>query len=154
MQVKVAIEVSLDTLKEYMDEYYECNGERLTIEQAKQSYIDQFIADKNDYIDPVKIQVYFVQEVRMSDNRIVFSEPKEVVLTPAPAKRSIFKLKTYVMSDKYDAMKEIRKKDPTAEFKITGDWSLRVRTNLTYNELMVIMMETESFIRLKPAWFF
>lgn len=60
MQVKVAIEVSLDKLKEYMDEYFECNGEVLTIEQAKQSYIDQFIADKNDYIDPVKIQVYFV----------------------------------------------------------------------------------------------
>ena len=46
MQVKVAIEVSMDKLKEYMDEYFECNGEVLTIEQAKQSYIDQFIADK------------------------------------------------------------------------------------------------------------
>ena len=60
MQVKIAIEVSMDKLKEYMDEYYESNGEILTIEQAKQSYIDQFVADKNDYIDPVKIQVYFV----------------------------------------------------------------------------------------------
>lgn len=60
MQVKIAIEVSMDKLKEYMDEYYECNGEVLTIEKAKQSYIDQFVADKNDYIDPVKIQVYFV----------------------------------------------------------------------------------------------
>lgn len=60
MQVKIAIEVSMDKLKEYMDEYYECNGEVLTIEKVKQSYIDQFVADKNDYIDPVKIQVYFV----------------------------------------------------------------------------------------------
>lgn len=60
MQVKIAIEVSMDKLKEYMDEYFECNGKVLTIEQAKQSYIDQFVADKNDYIDPVKIQVYFV----------------------------------------------------------------------------------------------
>lgn len=60
MQVKIAIEVSMDKLNEYMDEYYECNGEVLTIEQAEQSYIDQFVADKNDYIDPVKIQVYFV----------------------------------------------------------------------------------------------
>ena len=60
MQVRIAIEVSLDDLKEYMDEYYDCNGVELTIEQVKQSYIDQFIADKNDYIDPVSIRVYFV----------------------------------------------------------------------------------------------
>lgn len=89
-------------------------------------------------------------------------KPEKAILTPiieepavqAPVKRQSFKLKTYVMSDKYEAMRDIRKKDPTAEFKITGDWSLKVRTNLTQNDLMTIMMECESFTRVKPAWFF
>lgn len=68
--------------------------------------------------------------------------------------RYIFKLKTHVMEDKYAAMKAISKIDPTAEFRITGDWSLRVRTELTYNDMMQIMMYSQSFNRLKKAWFF
>jgi len=92
-------------------------------------------------------------------------KPEKVILTPiepkkeestAPVRteRHMFKLKTFVMDDKYDAMKAIFKVDPTAEFRITGDWSLRVRTALTYNEMMQIMMYTKSFNRLKKAWFF
>ena len=83
------------------------------------------------------------------------TEPKkEVPAAPAYIKRYKFKLKTYVIDDKYDTMKAIFKVDPTAEFRITGDWSLRVRTTLTYNEMMQIMMYTKSFNRLKKAWFF
>ena len=88
----------------------------------------------------------------MDNTHITFLEPK--VETPPKQKRGVFKLKTYVMSDKYEAMRDIRKKDPTAEFKITGDWSLKVRTTLTQNDLMTIMMECESFTRVKSAWFF
>lgn len=92
-------------------------------------------------------------------------KPEKVILTPAEPKkeesaaparieRHKFKLKTHVMDDKYDAMKAISKVDSTAEFRITGDWSLRVRTALTYNEMMQIMMYTKTFSRLKKAWFF
>lgn len=92
-------------------------------------------------------------------------KPEKVILTPIESKkeepaapvcteRHLFKLKTHTMDDKYDAMKVISKVDSTAEFRVTGDWSLRVRTVLTYNEMMQIMMYTKSFNRLKKAWFF
>ena len=98
------------------------------------------------------------------NGRIEF-KPEKVILTPIESKkeesaapvrteRHTFKLETYVIDDKYDAMKAISKVDPTAEFRVTGDWSLRVRTALTYNEMMQIMIYTKSFNRLKKAWFF
>jgi hypothetical protein len=83
-------------------------------------------------------------------------EPKkeEIVALPLSVERNRFKIQTRCLNDKYDAMKAISKLDPTAEFRVTGDWSFRVRTALTYNELMQIMMITRSFERLKRAWFF
>lgn len=71
-----------------------------------------------------------------------------------PKKRHVFKIKTYTMDDKYDAMRAILQADATAEFKVTGDWSLKVRTELTYNEMMATMIFSRSFNRLKRAWFF
>ncbi len=60
MQVKIMIEVPLADLAEYMVSYLECNGIALTVEQAKKTYVEQFLADKNDYIDTDKITVFFV----------------------------------------------------------------------------------------------
>lgn len=59
MKVKITIEVPMNDLGQYMQEYFECNGKALTIEEAKESYIDYFIADKNDFIDRDEIKVYF-----------------------------------------------------------------------------------------------
>lgn len=88
----------------------------------------------------------------MSDKQIVFREPEQPAV--APRKVATFKIKTYTMDDKYEAMRYIHANDPQAEFKVTGDWSFKVRTSLTHNELMVIMMTTKSFNRLRAAWFF
>lgn len=60
MEVKILIEVPLKELKEYMDDYYECNGERISLLEAKQMYIETFLADRSDYIDMDKIHVHFV----------------------------------------------------------------------------------------------
>lgn len=60
MIVKILIEVPLQDLEEFMREYKECNGEELSLADAKRDYIEQFLADKNDYIDTDKISVCFV----------------------------------------------------------------------------------------------
>ena len=59
MEVKILIEVTLEELKEYIDEYYECNGEHISLIRAKQMYIETFLADRSDYIDIDKIHVHF-----------------------------------------------------------------------------------------------
>ena len=55
MKVKIIIEVPLDELKEDIESY----NEVLPLEEWKKHYIDYFMADKSDFIDPDKIEVYF-----------------------------------------------------------------------------------------------
>lgn len=60
MKVKITIEVSLEELNEYIDSYKECNYDEVpTLKQIKQSYIDCFMADKSDFINPDEIEIYF-----------------------------------------------------------------------------------------------
>lgn len=60
MKVKISIEVPMEELQENMQEYKECNGEELSLLDAKRNYIDIFIADKSDYIDRDNITVCFI----------------------------------------------------------------------------------------------
>lgn len=60
MKVKIIIEVPLDELKEDIESYKEDNyNEVLPLEEWKKHYVDYFMADRSDFIDPDKIEVYF-----------------------------------------------------------------------------------------------
>lgn len=60
MKVKIIIEVPVQELAEDVESYKEDNyGEIPSLEEWKKTYIDYFMADKSDFIDPDEIEVYF-----------------------------------------------------------------------------------------------
>lgn len=60
IKVIISIIVSEKELQEQQREFLECNEYEMSMQEAKQMYIDWFLADKNDYIDPNMISVHFV----------------------------------------------------------------------------------------------
>lgn len=60
MKVIISIVVPEEELREQQKEFLECNERIMTLEEAKAMYVDWFLADKNDYIDPDEISVHFI----------------------------------------------------------------------------------------------
>lgn len=60
MKVIISIVVPEEELREQQREFLECNERIMTLEEAKSMYVDWFLADKNDYIDPDEISVHFI----------------------------------------------------------------------------------------------
>lgn len=60
MIVKIGIEVSYDELEDFRNDFFIDNGVELPIDEAKKIFIDQFLANRSDYIDTNNIYVYFV----------------------------------------------------------------------------------------------
>lgn len=60
MKAKVILEVTLEELVEIQQSYLEIGEEPPGIESIKDNLIDNFLADKNDYLDEDEIKVYFI----------------------------------------------------------------------------------------------
>lgn len=60
MKAKVILEVTLEELVEIQQSYLEIGEEPPGIEEIKNDFIDNFFADRSDYLDPDRIKVYFV----------------------------------------------------------------------------------------------
>ena len=60
MEAKVILEVTLEELVEIQQSYLEIGEEPPGIEEIKNSLIDNFFADRNDYLDKNYTTVYFV----------------------------------------------------------------------------------------------
>lgn len=60
MKVIISIVVPEEELREQQREFLECNERIMTLEEAKSMYVDWFLSDKNDYIDPDEISVHFI----------------------------------------------------------------------------------------------
>ena len=60
MKVIISIVVPEEELREQQKEFLECNERIMTLEEAKSMYVDWFLSDKNDYIDPDEISVHFI----------------------------------------------------------------------------------------------
>ena len=60
MKVIISIIVPETEYQEQQKEFLECNERIMTLEEAKSMYIDWFLSDRNDYIDPDEISVHFV----------------------------------------------------------------------------------------------
>ena len=59
MTVTVRITLTRDEVEEYRNGWKECNSGDISDEEIKQIFIDQIIADKNDYIydDNFKVDI-------------------------------------------------------------------------------------------------
>lgn len=59
MTVTVRITLTRDEVEEYREGWKECNSGDISDEEIKQIFIDQIIADKNDYIydDNFKVDI-------------------------------------------------------------------------------------------------
>lgn len=60
MKAKVILEVTLEELIEIQQAYLEIGEEPPGIEEIKNNFIDNFFADRSDYLDADRIKVYFV----------------------------------------------------------------------------------------------
>lgn len=60
MKVIISIAVPEEELRELQKGFLECNERIMTLEEAKSIYVDWFLANKNDYIDPNEISVHFI----------------------------------------------------------------------------------------------
>lgn len=60
MKVIISIIIPNAEYQEQQKEFLECNERVMTLEEAKSMYIDWFLSDRNDYIDPDEISVHFV----------------------------------------------------------------------------------------------
>lgn len=60
MKAKVILEVTLEELIEIQQFYLEIGEEPPSIEEIKNNFINNFFADRSDYLDADRIKVYFV----------------------------------------------------------------------------------------------
>ena len=66
-----------------------------------------------------------------------------IVNTPKPPKRNKFRCTVRYYTDRN-----------SAEFKVCGDWTFKVRTELSLNDLNRIMIYNDRMTNVKNAWFF
>ena len=60
MKAKVFLELTLEELVEIQQSYLKIGEKFPGIEALKDNFIDNFLANKNDFIDPEEIKIYFV----------------------------------------------------------------------------------------------
>lgn len=51
MEAKIKLIINQEEFDEYCESYQELNGSLPTMEQIKETFIDWFMSNKNDYID-------------------------------------------------------------------------------------------------------
>ena len=61
MKAEIKLIVSQEELSNYCTSYYEENGELPSMEVVRDSFVDWFAADRNDYIeyDKIKLAIHF-----------------------------------------------------------------------------------------------
>ena len=72
---------------------------------------------------------------------------------PVPS-RNKFKCHVRYSSDRSKAMADILQYDEDAEFNICGDWSFKVKTTLSLNDMNRIMIYRDRMTNVKKTWFF
>lgn len=82
------------------------------------------------------------------------SKIEGLVNTPPAPRRRVFKVTVSYSYDRNRVMGDILQFDDDAEFRICGDWSFKVKTKLTLNDLHRIMIRTGRISNARKAWFF